>query len=162
MDDNMKLAQAKATFATLCRALDKEEWSYQKDEEKLSVKAGAQGEDLPIDLGFQVDAKRMLVKLYSPIPFTIPEDNRLDIAIAVTAINDILANGCFDFDLSDGSLLFRIINSFLDTQLGEEVFVYMLYTACQTVDTYNDLLLMLSKKVITLEQFLDKLNDDQK
>lgn len=162
MEDAMKLAQAKGVFETLCRALDKEEWTYKKDEEKLAVVAGAKGEDLPIDLVFRVDAQRSVVSLFSLMPFTVPEDNRLDMAIAVTVLNDIFANGSFDYDLTKGKLIFRMTNSFLDSILGEEVFLYMLYTTCKMVDKYNDRLFMLAKKVITLEQFLDKLREERK
>lgn len=155
MTDAEKLTKAKATYATLCSALDKDDWHYEKDEEKLTIECSARGEDLPIDLVVQVDAGRQLVSLLSPMSFEIKEDNRLDVAVAISYINNMLIHGCFDYNINTGKIHFRMPNSFVDSTLGEEVFLYMLYCACKTVDEYNDKFLMLSKGMLSLEQFLE-------
>ena len=149
--------QARAVFATLCGALDKNEWHYRKDEEDLSIECGAQGDDLPMEITIKVDAERMLVMLLSHLPFVIQEDKRLDVAIAVSAINNMLVDGCFDYDVASGNMLFRMTNSFLESKLGEDVFTYMLLCSCQTIDEYNDKFLMLAKGMISIEQFLSTL-----
>lgn len=155
MTDAEKLTKAKATYATLCSALDKDEWHYKKDEEELTIKCGARGEDLPIEIIIQVDAGRQLVYLLSPMSFEIKEDNRLDVAVAISYINNMLVHGCFDYNINTGTIVFRMPNSFMDSTLGEEVFRYMLYCACKTVDEYNDKFLMLSKGMLSLEKFLE-------
>lgn len=157
MAEQKNLEQAQATFAALCQALDKEGWHYQKDEEKLSIECSARGDDLPMELRVNVDVDRMFVILLSPIPFAIQDDKRLDVAIAVCAINNALVDGCFDFDVTSGRMFFRMTNSFIESKIGEEVFLYMLYCSCQTIDEYNDKLLMLAKGTISLEQFLSML-----
>ena len=48
-------------------------------------------------------------------------------------------------------------NSFLESKISEEVFAYMLYCSCQTIDEYNDKFLMLAKGMISIEQFLSTL-----
>ncbi len=63
--------QVKAAFATLCQALDNHEWHYKKEEDKLSIECGAQGDDLPMEITVKVDADRMLVLLISHMPFVI-------------------------------------------------------------------------------------------
>ena len=153
------LKLAKATFETLCKALDNNKWNYKKDEENLTVKCGARGDDLPMDLVIEVDAERMVVILLSQIPFVFKEDKRIDAAIAVSAINNILAHGCFDYDVISGKMLFRMTNSFVDSKLGEEVFIYMLLASCKTVDDFNDKLLMLAKGMLSIEQFLSTLTN---
>ncbi len=154
MTDFEKLEQAKRVFATLCKALDNNDWHYKKDEQKLSVECGAQGEDLPMEFNVRVDADRGLVMLLSLIPFKIQEDKRIEAAIAICAINDRLVDGCFDYDVSDGQIFFRMTNSYIESNLGEDVFTYLLFCACQTIDEYNDKLLMLSKGIISVEKFL--------
>lgn len=154
MAELKELEQAKAAFAALCNALDKHEWHYKKDEENMSIECGAQGDDLPMEITVKVDADRMLIILLSHMPFVIQEDKRLNVAIAVSAINNMLVDGCFDYDVSSGHIFFRMTNSFLESKISEEVFSYMLFCSCQIIDEYNDKLLMLAKGMISVEQFL--------
>lgn len=142
------------TFATLCQALDNNDWKYKKDEEELVIECGAQGDDLPMDINIHVDAERNVVLLLSRLPFVIQEDKRLDVAIAVSAVNNVLADGCFDYDVTNGRMYFRMTNSFIESKLSQEVFAYMLYCSCQTIDEYNDKFLMLAKGMLDMEKFL--------
>lgn len=160
MDEQKKQELAKATYATLCQALDAIQWRYKKDEEKLVIACGVSSEDLPVDLVVQVDKDRSMVLLLSKLPFSIREDRRLDMAVAVAALNNRLVHGCFDYHLTDGVIYFRLPNSFIDSVLDKEVFVYMLACATSTIDDYNDKLMMLAKGMVTLERFLELL--DQK
>lgn len=160
MAEQKNLEHAQMTFKALCRALEKNDWHYEKDEEKLSIECGARGDDLPMELTVRVDVDRMLVMLLSRIPFVIKEDKRLDVAIAVSAINNRLVDGSFDYDVSSGHIFFRMTNSFIESILNEEVFAYMLYCSCQTIDEYNDKFLMLSKGMLSVEQFLSSLSND--
>ena len=50
-------------------------------------------------------------------------------------------------------------NCFIESELSPECFSYMLICACQTIDKYNDKLLMVAKGVISLQQFLSMIND---
>lgn len=154
MAEEKNLAQAKATFSTLCQALDHHEWHFEKDDENLAIECGAQGDDLPMKITVKVDAERMLVMLISHLPFVIQEDKRLDVAIAVSAINNALVDGCFDYDVASGHMFFRMTNSFIESTISEEVFAYMLFCSCQTIDAYNDKFLMLAKGMMSIEQFL--------
>lgn len=154
MAELKNMEQAKVAFATLCQTLDNHEWHYKKNEEKLSIECGARGDDLPIEITVTVDADRMLVMLISHIPFVIQEDKRLDVAIAVSAINNVLVDGCFDYDIASGHMFFRMTNSFLESKISEEVFSYMIFCSCQTIDEYNDKFLMLAKGLISIEQLL--------
>lgn len=157
MAELKNLEQAKAVFSTLCQALDNHDWRYKKDAEKLVVECGARGDDLPMDITVKVDVDRMLVLLLSHLPYVVQEDKRLDIAIAVSAINNVLVDGCFDYDLASGHMFFRMTNSFIESTIGEEVFSYMLFCSCQTIDEYNDKFLMLAKGMLSIEQFLSSL-----
>lgn len=157
MAEQKNLEQAKATFATLCNTLDKNDWRYKKDEEKLSIDCGAQGDDLPMDISVEVDVDRMLVMLLSHLPFVVQEDKRLDVAIAVSAVNYALVDGCFDYDVASGHMFFRMTNSFIESKISEDVFAYMLFCSCQTIDEYNDKFLMLAKGMLSIEQFLSLL-----
>ncbi len=159
MADEKQLVQAKATYDTFCRMLDNNDWNYKKNEEKLTIECGAQGDDLPMEITVKVDADRQVVMVLSHLPFVIKEDKRLEVAIAVSAINNALVDGCFDYDLANGRLYFRMTNSFLQSTLGEDAFKYLLYCSCQTIDEYNDRFLMLAKGMLTIEQFLSAIGN---
>lgn len=156
--EEKQLQQARNTFATICKMMDNQNWHYDKDEsdpESLVINSGARGDDLPIDFRIIVDAGRQLVSLHSSMPFRISEEKRVDGAIACCMINYALANGCFDYDIKSGVVLFRLATSYRESLLSEELFSYVLNVSMQTIDEYNDKLLMISKGMITLEQFAE-------
>lgn len=154
MAEEKNLALARATYETLCQTLNGHEWHYEKDDDNLIIDCVASGEDLPIDIRICVDADRMLILLLSQLPFTTPEDKCLDMAIAVSTVNNRIVDGSFDFDVTSGHMFFRMTNSFLDSSIGNDLFTYMLMCCCHTVDDYNDKFLMLAKGMISIEQFL--------
>ncbi len=152
MKESRKAAQV---YSDICKMLDEAGWNYKKNEEELKVETGARGDDLPIELTIKVDVERQLVMLISHLPYVIAEDKRVDVAVAVSVINNLLVDGCVDYDLSDGHVFFRMTNSYRDSVLDKEVYKYMLYCACQTIDGFNDKLLMLSKGIIDFQKFAE-------
>lgn len=150
-----KMIQAQAVFKTVCAALDQNEWKYDKNEDELTIRCGVNGDDLPMNITVNVDAKRSLLLVFSTLPFTVSEDKRLDLAIAVSVVNNNLVDGSFDYDLSDGSLFFRLTNSFIESSIGKELVRYMIACTCSTVDDYNEKFLMLGKNLIGLEKFIE-------
>ncbi len=160
MGEQKNTEQAKAIFSTICKLLDRNDWTYVKNEEKLIIECKYQGEDIPVDISLMVDEERSLVVLLSRMPLFVKEDKRVDMAIAVSAINNILVDGNFDYDITTGNTFFRMSHSFIDSVIGEEAFAYMLVGACRIVDDYNDKLLMLTKGMISTQQFLSELKTD--
>ena len=152
------MVRAKATFDTLCRTMESNEWKFAKDEEKLCVDFGIQGDDLPVQINMHVDARREVVVLLSQMPFSVGEDKRMDLAVAVSVVNSHLVHGCFDFDVRSGKLVFRMSNSYFASTVGQELFDYMAVIAYNTVEAYNDKFLMLAKDMLSLEKFLESEN----
>lgn len=130
--------KAGRVFESLCAALDSEGWKYAKDAENLKIESSVRGDDMPIDIRIKVLPEQEVVLLLSELPYVFSEDKRLDGAIAVSIVNDRLVNGCFDYDIKNGSVWFRMTNSYADSDLGAELFKYMLFVSCGTVDDYND------------------------
>lgn len=157
MAEQEKLKLTKTTFDTLCKALEHHDWHFKKDEENLTIECGAQGDDLPMEITIVVDLERMLIILMSHLPFVMPDDKRIDAAVAVSAVNYALVDGSFDYDIKSGHMIFRMSNSFRESLVGEELFMYMILVSCHTIDEYNDKFLMLSKGMLSLEQFIEKI-----
>lgn len=155
MADDEKMLRARRTFETICTNLDEHEWKYSRDDEKMKIDSGAQGEDLPMDITIRVLPDRQLISLLSLLPFTISEEKRLEAAVAISIVNDRLANGCFDYDIKDGHIFFRMTNSFWGSEIGSELFSYMIIVSLRTIDDFNDKFLALSKGMISIEDFLN-------
>ena len=153
MTDN-NMIRACETYTTLCAMLDENNWHYQMDDANLRIECSAQGDDLPIDIRIRIDSDRQIVVLLSALPFVVPEDKRLDFAVATSVINYKLVDGSFDFDIEDGHMFFRMTSSYRESELAKEVFFYMLMCSCATIDQYNDKLFMLAKNMLSLDAFL--------
>lgn len=158
MANEINMQKANEVFGTLVRMLDTRDWKYEKHEEKLLIRSGIKGEDLPVEFIVLVNPKNEVVQFISSMPFNIPEDKRVDGAIAVCAANYGLVDGSFDYDLSDGEIRFRLTCSYRESQLSEDLFEYMIMVSASTVDIYNDRFFMLAKGMITVQQFLEQEN----
>lgn len=154
MADEKNLENAKKVYGTLCQALDNREWRYDKDEENLVVYFGVNGDDIPMNFVIIVDANRQIVRLASMLPFKMSEGKRMEGAIATCAATYGLADGSFDYDLSDGSIVFRLTASFRGSELGEPLFQYMISCASAMVDHFNDQFLAIDKGVLSIGDFL--------
>ena len=152
----INMTKAKEVYRTLLKMLDAKKFKYERHDEDLLIKSGIRGEDLPVEFLMVVMPKNEVVQFISPMPFNIAEDKRVEAAVAVAIANYGLINGSFDFDLSDGEIRFRLTSSYRDSTLGKDLFEYMMMVGASTVDNYNDKFLMLSKGIITVEQFMEQ------
>ncbi len=153
---DIKLEKAKKVYDKLCEVFDKKEIKYQKDEEKLIVHLRISGDDLPMYFIMLIDAERQLMRLTSPLPFNLPEDKRIEGAIAACAATYAIAEGCFDYDITDGSISFRMTAPFMESDIGEELFMYMVAYSSTIVDEYNDKFFAVSKGLLSIDDFLEE------
>ena len=158
MAEEMNMQKAKEVFNTLTKMLDTRDWKYEKHEDKLLIKSGVKGDDLPVEFIVVVKPRNEVVQFISAMPFNMPEDKRVDGAIAVCAANYGLVDGSFDYDLRDGEILFRLTSSYRESTLSEDLFEYMIMCAAYTVDKYNDKFFMIAKGMMTVQQFLEQEN----
>lgn len=149
--EEQNLQQARVALDTVCAMFDDRDWRYEKDVENLEVRCKATGDDLPIDIRFKVDAKREVVMFLSSLNFNVPEEKRAELSVATNIINNAIVAGSFDYSYQNGTIAFRLVNSYCDSLISKEVYDYMLVVGCQTVDEYNDKLLMICKGVMSLE-----------
>lgn len=153
---DVNMTKAREVYSTILKMLDAKKFKYERHDEDLLIKSGIRGEDLPVEFVMLVLPKNEVVQFISSMPFRIAEDKRVECALAVAIANYGLVNGSFDFDLSDGEIRFRLTSSYRDSTLGKDLFEYMMMVGASTVDNYNDKFLMLSKGIITIEQFMEQ------
>lgn len=153
MGDTVDLKKAKEVFDSLCEMLDGKNWHYEKHEDDLAVTFTVGGDDIPMQFIMDVDAKRELVRLISPIPVIFDGDKRAEGAIATCQANYRLADGSFDYDFEKGKVYFRMTSSYRDSLISQNLLEYMMACAIFTVDEYNDKFLMLAKGHMPIEEF---------
>ncbi len=158
MAEELNMQKAQEVYATIIRMLDNMEWKYEKHEDDLLIKSGVKGDDLPIEFIMVVRPKNQVVQFISSLPFNMPEDKRVDGAIAVCVANYGLVDGSFDYDLRDGEIRFRLTCSYRESTLSEELFNYMIMVSASTVDNYNDKFFMIAKGMMTVQQFIEQEN----
>ena len=156
MVDEKKMELAKQVYQTLCEALERREWNFGKDEENLLVHFGVNGDDIPMQFILIVDAERQLIRVMSPLPFKMSESKRMEGAIATCAASFRMVDGSFDYNLSDGTIVFRMTASFRESRIGEGLLQYMISCSCAMVDKYNDQFLAIDKGIISIADFLAK------
>ena len=160
MADAYEKQQAKAIYDSVINMLDNKGWTYDRFDDDLVIRSGIKGEDLPIDFLIFVKPENQVVQFISKLPFSIPEDKRIDTAVAVAVANYGLVDGSFDFDISDGELRFRLTSSYRESLLGMDLFEYMIMCGASTVDDYNDRFFMLSKGIIDVQKFIELENSN--
>ena len=153
---------ARKVYNAMRNLLEKMGVRYLEHEEELVLTCTVRGEDIPMDLLIFIHEEQQLVRILSPMPFVVPEKKRVDMAVAVSTVNYGLVDGSFDYDISDGSLRFRLTSSFRESILGEALLKYLFMVTTFITDEYNDRFMLLAKGVITLEQFLEKARPEEK
>lgn len=162
MTDDKNIKQAKTVFETMCSAFDNYNLIYDKKEDEFELECIMSGEDIPMNITIKLFTGLDIIMLSSLLQSSTPKSNIIDMAIAVNYVNNKLMHGSFDFDVKEGSISFRMANTYTDCLPDEEVFMYMLYSSCKIIDEYNDRFLMLSKGLITLSDFLKHPNKGDK
>lgn len=145
---------AKQNYASLCAMLDDINWKYDKDDENLFIDCSARGDDLPISIRIKFNTELQIVTLYSLLPFTVEESKRRIMAIAVSRANMGMIDGDFDYNDESGRIVFRLTASYSDSLLSKDMFQYILFVSCRTVDDYNDKFLTVSKNDMSIDQVI--------
>ena len=151
--------RALVVYQAICSALEARKWKYNKDESKLMVYFGVNGDSLPIEFIFFVDAERQMIRVMVPLQQKFREEKRLEGAIATCAANYGMVDGGFDYDLSDGRVIFRATASFRESIIGEGLIDYLIDLSCAMVDKYSADFLALDKGYLSLEDFMKKASE---
>ncbi len=152
----VNMTKAKAVYSKILKMLDSKDWKYERHDEDLVIKSGVRCEDLPVEFIIRVLPEPEVVQFVSPMSYKVPEDKRLEGAVAVSVANYGLINGSFDYDVADGEIRFRLTSSYLDSEIGEGLLEYMMMVGVTTTDRYNDKFFMLTKGMLTLQQFIEQ------
>ena len=143
-------------FRAIIRHLEGNKFKFDANEDKLIIRMTVHGDDLPQPTIIRILDDKQILQIISPIPGNIPEDKRIDAAVAAAVANYGIINGSFDFDMTDGEVRFRVAHCFRDSELSEKVIRYLLGITFYTTDKYNDRFFMLGKGMMSLSDFIQK------
>ncbi len=134
----MKITGTKAwqSYTALCKMLDKNDISYEKDDENLCAKCTVSGKDTDMNFLFTVDASKMLITLYSLLPIQVDEDKAADVALALCVVNNSLSDGAFSLDTANLLVYYKMTSSFYNSKSNPSVYEYMLSVAADVIDDY--------------------------
>lgn len=161
MDFFDKHESALDVLNAISRQLDEMGMKHDKDEKNCIIMTGGVGEDLPIPLLFRIDDMRKLIIIDSFLVFEIPANLRIEMAIAVTRVNHMIAEGSFHYNIAEGKLRYRMTVPYMDTKFGQELITYITMISFATVDRFNDKFKLLAEGVMSLEQFEIVINNDR-
>ena len=151
---NETLLLTENTFDTICAALDERRWHYEKDKEKFTLNCKANGRDLFMELDINCDMDKRIVMILSRLPFLVPAERREEMAMAISAINFALGEGCFDYHYKTGTICFRMTSSYRGSVISRAVFDRMIMMSFATIDRYNDKLLLFGLGQLSLEELV--------
>ena len=118
MENEMLEKQAQRTYETMCEMFDEMGFKYTPHDDDRVVTCTIHGDDIPMEFTIFVFPQRQMVSFICNMPFTVPEDIRPDMAIAISVANNGLMDGNFDFSIDSGAIRFRLTESFADSILG--------------------------------------------
>ena len=153
MADN-KTMLAQQVYGKIISALDSRNWTYSRKDEQLTVRFDVSGDDFPMSMIMAVDTDRQLIRLLSPLPFKISEDKRMEGAVATCVASFGLPDGSFDYDITDGTIGFRLTYAFHDSVIDEELLQYMISWSLAVIDKYNDKFFAIDKGYLSLQDFI--------
>ena len=152
-------AAAKAHFKLLAKAFDSKVWRYKTDEDNLTMTTSFRGDDLSMPIIIKIDAERDIIRLHSVLETKFGEDKRAMGSVATSLINWRVVNGCFDYDMSDGQVVFRIVQSYRNCTLSEDVIIYLVNCLVGTVDDYNDVLTKMARGEADFNDLQRRINE---
>lgn len=157
-NDANKAARAQKTYNDLCTHLDSLGLKYTRHDDDKVIALTMHGDDLPVEMILYVREKQEVIQLISPIRSKVPEDKRIDAAVAVNVVNCSIIFGSFDYDFSDGEIRWRATLPYRDAAITKDLIYYLVMVSASTVDNYNDKFLMFNKGMMSLEQFIASQN----
>lgn len=146
MDEKM-LQDARAQFGILKKMLDQMDVTYHADEEDLILSIPK----LMLTLALLPQTYTMI--LLSDKLLTVNGDKRIDIALAVCAINQCFFRlGGFDYNIQNGALYFRVAQHYYGSSLSESSINFMLASAAAGIKDHLGKLRQICDGTLSLQE----------
>jgi hypothetical protein len=128
---------AELTLDQLCRYLEEDGFGHNVHEDGAAIETGFRARTGTFRLMIFLRHEPALLGVIVRIPETVPEPKRPEVAEAIARANYGLSLGCFELDMSDGELDFRVSMPIGGASLAHEQFRSLLGAAMWTTDRYH-------------------------
>ncbi len=153
-----KKERADAVFSCFCAYLDGKNYKYGKDESERSIVLQLTGEDFPMTVLFKVEEENERTFVFSKIPFEVQKEKLVDLVMATTYINQVLAVGTFCVDLDNDYCSYESNEIFTGLSgFGEAYAEQVILSAFSAIEKYNDKLFAINKGLMTVKEFAAQL-----
>ena len=155
MSDEKKMLAAHLKVEEICAFLKENNTQFTVHENyPITVEFSVRSQDIPINLRFIVWAHEEQISMFSVLPINITEDKCFEMAVAVNHVNTLLRDGFFLFNFERRVLAFKLNCGYNNTRIGKNVYKYMVDTARDHIDFYNEKFFRLTKDSMSLREFL--------
>lgn len=128
-------SETKEVYALVAAVLEKLKMEYVKKEDDFSLLTSVKG-NLMIPLHIIVSEQSGLVGFSAYAPFGVPEERRTHIALAIAKANMKSLDGCFEYNSSDGSLLFYSTAYYTGCEVQSGLIEYKILSVCSAMNKY--------------------------
>lgn len=135
-------------------------WRYKKYSEDLRIGFDVLGEDVPMSFDISVDSDKEMIILDSIQPFITRSKKREKLALATCIVSNILIDGSFSYNWTEDRIVFRMTTSYKDDSVDNDVLIYIVTCALNTVEQFNDKFLDLNKGNISLKNFIECIKNE--
>lgn len=147
----------KEVINIIADALEEKNMPCEKHEDMLIIRSWSLSKD-PIVFCMVIDEKRGNVTFFSKYKFNVPEEKRIEGAAAVCKIC-FRVNGTFDYDLTDGSIQYRLTTWYKYAPLTVGHIKCTIDIGLATVILHEDKLYSFAKGQTLLKELLEQSNE---
>ena len=128
---------AETTFDLVCSYLREMGYTFSACEESASADLTIIGRTSLLNIRVRVSNDPLLVLILVRMPTVVPDERRAQVAEVVARANYGMMVGCFDYNMSDGMLGYRVSLPLVDAAVTPEQFGAAWRTAFATADHYH-------------------------
>ena len=149
-----KKERADAVYKCLCDYMRGEGYKYQADEANRTVALQLTGADFPMLTTFKVEEEPERTFVYSKMPFEVQKERVVDMVMATTYVNQLLAIGTFCVDIENCVCSFESNESYVGLHgFNKEWAERVVMSAFAAIEKYNDKLYDVNRGYITVRDF---------
>ena len=153
MEHYERQALTEQQYATMCEALDLQEFKYEKVEDKNMIQLGFQGDQGEILINIHFDVDRCLLSVMNLLPVSFGKEEVLA-TIAIAHTNYQLLEGWFLMDPESGKICFKLTSSYYETNLDHEHMRYMIALSYEMSNKYAGIFHRLANGTLSLQDYL--------
>ncbi len=144
-------------LSVLCALLNKREIRYERLRKRAGVAFSlslSEEEASPLVFHLMIDENSRQIRLYCLLPDRFGPEAVADVSVAAAAANFALAHGCFDFLMTEGIVIFELVNTCIGIEADAGLFDYLLGLSVATLSRYAPLFHGLHEGTLGVQAFL--------